>query len=258
MIHIFIIFEITAIGYIVVIVYIVWGYFKRINAILSNFYGFFIVSNVNHDEYNLYLYQSNIVTICLIKLQRVILILTDKKTQMILVLLDYFSHILISVKKKYHVCTTVAINSYDYDFGLICSLRCTNANCIMDVYNFLDKFYHLCMLHKVDLDEMKKIHNIKIVHDIIAGIRSCDYNFIIKNIMHVALISIFYPHVQSSNVKLCSNEAVVAYNFKKRKTTISIIIVDIVIDTIIIIVVQMMTRTNLLSFALVAFMYYIK
>ena len=78
-IHTFIILAATSFGYNMAIFHAMLGYFKMIDQILSNFYGFKILVNMNFDQYNWYEYQSNIMIIFVIKLQCIIL--TDKKNK---------------------------------------------------------------------------------------------------------------------------------------------------------------------------------
>ena len=75
MIRTCIIFETEAIGDILVILHVVCSHFEAINQILSNFYGCNILMSMNW-------YQSNVIIICMIRVQCIIL-LTDNSSLMI-------------------------------------------------------------------------------------------------------------------------------------------------------------------------------
>ena len=177
MIHTSIILEITAFGYNIKIFHIIWGYFKAIDPIWSNFYGFNILFGMNFDQYNWHEYQSNTVAILVIKLNCIILI--EKKRQMILVLRCryYFLYIFILSKKNSCLRMKISSTSYYHDFRLNCNSPCTHVNYTMD--------YYCCMMYDLKLNEIKKIKNINNVDDTIdemSKVSINDCHFIIANI----------------------------------------------------------------------------
>ena len=208
------IFETRAIGWNMVILDNVEGYFKAFNPIFNSFYELDILFTINFPQYQ---YQtSNIVIIMImIKVQSLIIMYGTK----IMIFLLYYYLYIFAKRKSYF---WMIINRYDYDYGIVRKVVYKHFN---DIYNLLSKVFkiHDYMYNgwcRIRWNIKNTCTKTKIINNAIAGIFVTNLNFIAVNINCVIIYRyciIIYQSLQLANYKFINTWIYTYYILITRK-----------------------------------------
>ena len=149
--QIFSIFKTTAIGCIIPISHMNWGYFITFESILSIFYDVDILVTVKYDDFNLYRCESSIIVMIMI-----LSLMYEIGIMMLLMCYCCLTMVTIAKRQLYFGMKMTINGYYRYDYGICNVLLCKNsiANYASDKYNFNDCII-LCIKH--GFTKIKKI-----------------------------------------------------------------------------------------------------